>query len=40
MTPSAFCFSPRREKATMIAFINEKVKHEKALQDKIDKGKA
>ena len=39
MKPSEFAFLPRREKAVIIAFIDEKVKHDKQLQDKIDRGK-
>jgi hypothetical protein len=35
MSPSEFCFKPRREKATIIAFIDEKVKSDKAQQEKL-----
>ena len=34
-SPSEFCFKPRREKAAIIAFIDEKVKADKAELDKI-----
>ena len=33
--PSKFAFMPRREKATVIAFIDERVKKEKVEMDKI-----
>lgn len=35
MLPSVFCKLPRREKATVIAFINEKVKQDKKQSDEI-----